>query len=262
MNNQTIIFQNLSFARVKNAKKNIIIGRKPLIEAIQSGKTIERIFFQTHVSGESIGEIRQLARQQNIPVNTVPPEKLKSFTNANHQGVVAFAAALSYYELQPVISFVIEKGQIPLFLMLDGITDVRNIGAISRTAVCCGAQAIIIPDKGVAPLQEDAIKASAGALEKIFICRVNSLMKAVDELHLNGIKVFASGITAEKFVFECDFREPCVIVMGSEEKGIYPALLKICDEKFRIPMTGDFDSLNVSVATGMILYEVMKQRLS
>jgi len=145
-------------------------------------------------------------------------------------------------------------------VIIDGITDVRNIGGIARTAVCCGAQALIIPDRGIAPLQEDAMKSSAGALEKIFICRVNSLMKAVDELHMNGIKALASEMTGEMKVFECDFKQPCAIVMGSEEKGIYPALLKICDEKFRIPMAGYFESLNVSVATGIILYEAMKQR--
>ena len=243
-------------------KKNIIIGRKTLIEAINSGKTIERIYFQTNVSGESIGEIRQLSRQHNIPINIVPVEKLNSFSRANHQGVVALAATVQYYELQQVISFLVEKGEIPLFVIIDGITDVRNIGAIARTAVCCGAQALIIPDRGIAPLQEDAMKSSAGALEKIFICRVNSLMKAVDELHMNGIKALAAEMTEEMKVFECDFRQPCAIVIGNEEKGIYPALLKICDEKFRIPMTGDFESFNVSVATGIILYEAMKQRNS
>jgi 23S rRNA (guanosine2251-2'-O)-methyltransferase len=144
--------------------------------------------------------------------------------------------------------------------MLDGITDIRNIGGIARTTYCCGGHALIIPDKGVGALNEDAILTSAGALEKIPVCRVNSLMKAVDELHLNGIKVFASEMTASKNVFDCDFREPCAIIMGSEENGVYPALMKICDEKFKIPMIGSFESLNVGVATGMILYEVMRQR--
>jgi len=144
--------------------------------------------------------------------------------------------------------------------MLDGITDIRNIGGIARTAFCTGVQAIIIPDKGVGALNEDAILTSAGALEQIAVCRVNSLMKAVDELHLNGIKVMASEMTAEKRIFDMDFKEPLAIILGSEEKGIYPALMKVCDEKFKIPMAGDFESLNVSVATGMILYEVMKQR--
>lgn len=243
-------------------KKNIIAGRQPLIEAIHAGKTIERIFFQKNITGENIGEIRKLARENNIPINMVPVEKLNSFTRINHQGVIALTSSIQYYDLQQVISFVVEKGETPLFLMLDGITDVRNIGAMARTAVCCGVQAIIIPDRGIAPLQEDAMKSSAGALEKIFICRVSSLMKAVDELHLNGIKVLASEMTAAKKIYDCDFTEPCAIVMGGEEKGVYPALMKICDETFKIPMPGDFESLNVSVAAGMILYEAVKQKNS
>jgi 23S rRNA (guanosine2251-2'-O)-methyltransferase len=144
--------------------------------------------------------------------------------------------------------------------MLDGVTDVRNIGAIARTALCCGAQAIIIPDKGVGALNEEAMKSSAGALEHINICRVTSLMKAIDELHLNGIKVFASEMTAEKKLYDLDLTEPCCMIMGGEEHGVYPAVMKICDELFHIPMVGKFESLNVSVATGMILYEAMKQR--
>ena len=148
----------------------------------------------------------------------------------------------------------------PVFIILDGITDIRNIGAIARSAFCFGVNAIIIPDKGVGSLNEDAILTSAGALENIAVCRVNSLMKAVDDLHMNGIKVFASEMKATKKVYELNFDEPCAIVMGGEEHGVYPALLKICDEQFQIPMPGDFDSLNVSVATGVVLYEVSKQR--
>jgi 23S rRNA (guanosine2251-2'-O)-methyltransferase len=165
-------------------------------------------------------------------------------------------------DLQQVIDHVTSNGETPLFVILDGITDVRNIGAIARSAVCCGAQAIIIPDKGVGALNEEAIKSSAGALEKINICRVNSLMKAVDTLHLNGIKVFATEMTAEKFLYEVDYSEPCCIVMGNEENGVFPALMKICDEKIKIPMAGNFESFNVSVATGIVLYEAMKKRLS
>jgi 23S rRNA (guanosine2251-2'-O)-methyltransferase len=168
---------------------------------------------------------------------------------------------VQYQSLQDVISFVTESGEAPLFLILDGITDIRNIGGIARTALCTGVQAIIIPDKGVGALNEDAILTSAGALETIPVCRVNSLMKAVDELHLNGILVFASEMTAEKTISEVDFTIPCAIVLGNEEKGVYPALMKICDEKIKIPMKGDFESLNVSVATGMILYEAMTQRM-
>jgi 23S rRNA (guanosine2251-2'-O)-methyltransferase len=144
---------------------------------------------------------------------------------------------------------------------LDGVTDVRNIGAIARTAVCCGAQALIIPDKGVGALNEEALKSSAGALEKIHVCRVNSLMKAVDELHMNGIRVFAAEMTAGSLLHQLDWKEPSAVVMGSEDKGVYPALMKICDDKFKIPMAGDFESLNVSVAAGMLLYEAMKQRM-
>jgi len=241
-------------------KSSLVTGRLAVIEAIRNGKALDRIYLQNNASGKDIDELKRLATQNNIPVNYVPAAKLDGFNVTNHEGVVALIAKVQYYDLQQIISFVVEKGEAPLFLILDGITDIRNIGGIARTAFCCGVHAIIIPDKGVGALNEDAILTSAGALEKIPVCRVSSLMKAVDDLHLNGIKVFASEMSAEKNVFDCNFSEPCAIVMGSEEKGIYPALLKICDEKFKIPMKGEFESLNVSVATGMILYEVMKQR--
>ena len=241
-------------------KSSLIIGRQPLIEAIQSGRAIDKILFQKNISGDSIGHIRALAKENNIPIQQVPPEKLQSLTRANHQGVIAFAALVSYLNLQQVIDHVVSKGETPLFIMLDGVTDVRNIGGIARTALCCGAQAIIIPDKGVGALNEEAMKSSAGALEKINICRVNSLMKAVDELHLNGIKVFASEMTAKKNLHDVNLKEPCCIVMGSEDKGVFAPLMKICDDKFKIPMIGKFESLNVSVATGIILYEAMRQK--
>ncbi|HEY4151394.1 MAG TPA: 23S rRNA (guanosine(2251)-2'-O)-methyltransferase RlmB [Chitinophagaceae bacterium] len=241
-------------------KDTLIIGRQPLVEAIQGGRAIDKILFQRNVSGESIGDIRRLAKEYNIPIQQVPPEKLHSYTRANHQGVIAFAALVAYMNLQQVIDHVVGEGGLPLFVMLDGVTDVRNIGAIARTAVCCGAQALIIPDKGTGALNEEAIKSSAGALEKINVCRVNSLMKTVDELHLNGIKVFASEMTATEKLADLNFTEPCCVIMGGEENGVFPALMKICDGQFKIPMKGDFESLNVSVATGMILYEVMRQR--
>lgn len=230
------------------------------MEALQSGKPLDRIYLHNKIVGDVVSQIRNLASQNGIPVNYVPAEKLNGFNAADHEGVVAIISKVQYQDLQQVISWVVEKGETPLFLILDGITDIRNIGGIARTAFSTGVQAIIIPEKGVGALNEDAILTSAGALEKITVCRVSSLMKAVDELHLNGIKVLASEMTADKNVFAIDFKEPVAIVMGSEEKGIYPALMKICDEKFKIPMAGDFESLNVSVATGMILYEAMKQR--
>ena len=241
-------------------KSSIIIGRQPLIESLQSGKAIDKILFQKNITGDAVGIVRNLAAEKNIPIQYVPAEKLNSVTRANHQGMIAFVALVQYMDLQQVIDHVVSNGDVPLFVILDGITDVRNIGAIARTAVCCSAQAIIVPDKGVGALNEEAMKSSAGALDKINICRVNSLMKTVDELHMNGIKVYASEMTAQKNLHELDFKEPSAIVMGSEERGVFAPLMKICDEQFKIPMAGNFESLNVSVATGIILYEAMRQR--
>jgi 23S rRNA (guanosine2251-2'-O)-methyltransferase len=242
-------------------KSQLIIGRQPLIETIRSGRAVDKILLQRNTAGESIAEIRELAREYNIPVQVVPVEKLGSLTKANHQGVIAFAGLVQYMDLQQVIDHTVAGGELPLFVMLDGVTDVRNIGAIARTAVCCGAQALVIPDKGVGALNEEAMKSSAGALERINVCRVPSLLKAVDTLHLNGIKVFTSEMRAERKVFELSLAEPCCIVMGSEDKGVQPYIKKAADEFFSIPMAGDFDSLNVSVAAGIILYEAMKKRI-
>lgn len=163
--------------------------------------------------------------------------------------------------MQEVIDWVVGAGRAPLFLMLDGITDVRNIGGIARTAYCTGVDAIIIPDKGVGALQEDAILTSAGALEKIAVCRVDSLLKAIDTLHLNGVQVYATQMKGDVSLHETNFEIPCCIILGSEDKGIYPAILKGADSTVFIPMQGDFDSLNVSVSAGIILYEAMKQRM-
>ncbi|MFL5742947.1 MAG: 23S rRNA (guanosine(2251)-2'-O)-methyltransferase RlmB [Flavisolibacter sp.] len=240
-------------------KSSLIIGRKSVLDALQSGKNLDRIYLNQKVA-ESFGEIRNIATLHHVPVNYVPVEKLNSFNVGDHEGCIALLSKVRYYDLQQIISWVTDKGEVPLLLILDGITDVRNIGGIARTAYSTGVQAIIIPDKGVGALNEDALLTSAGALEHLPICRVTSLMKAVDDLHLNGIRVFASEMKAEKNLFELNLKEPVAIVMGSEEKGIHPALKKICDESFRIPMQGGFESLNVSVATGMILYEAMKQR--
>ena len=242
-------------------KNHLIIGRQPLIETIRSGRAVDKILFQRNVSGEAIAEIRELAREYQIPVQVVPPEKLGALTKANHQGVIAFAGLVQYMDLQQVIDHTVAAGVLPLFVMLDGVTDVRNIGAIARSALVCGAQALIIPDKGVGALNEEAMKSSAGALERIQVCRVSSLLKAVDTLHLNGIRVYTSEMKASKRVYELPLGEPCCIVMGSEDKGVQPYIRKAADEFFSIPMAGDFDSFNVSVAAGIILYEAMKQRL-
>lgn len=242
-------------------QSSLIIGRQPLIEALQSGKAIDKILLQKNATGEALTAIRQLAREKQVPVQQVPVEKLHYLTRANHQGVIAFAALVQYMDLQQVIDHIVSEGQTPLFLMLDGITDVRNIGAIARTAVCCGAQAIIIPDKGVGAMNEEAMKSSAGALEQVHICRVNSLLKAVDTLHLNGIQVFTSEMRAEKKVYELPFTDPCCVIMGAEGKGVQPYLAKAADHFFTIPMASSFDSFNVSVAAGIILYEAMKHRM-
>jgi 23S rRNA (guanosine2251-2'-O)-methyltransferase len=242
-------------------QSSLIIGRQPLIEAIRAGRAVDKIMLQRNAAGEAIAEIRQLAREHNIPIQVVPVEKLASMTRANHQGVLALAGLVQYLDLQQVIDHVVAQGQTPLFIMLDGVTDVRNIGAIARSALCSGAQALIIPDKGVGALNEEAMKSSAGALQHINVCRVNSLLKAVDSLHLNGIRVFTSEMNAEKKIFELPLAEPCCIVMGSEDKGVQSYIRKAADEHFSIPMAGDFDSLNVSVAAGIILYEALKHRM-
>lgn len=215
---------------------------------------------QATVQGPLVEEVRNLAREQGVPINKVPVEKLNNMNVSNHEGCIGQISKVQYQQLQDVISFVVEKGEVPLFLMLDGITDIRNIGAIARSAMCFGVNAIVIPEKGVGALNEDAILTSAGALELIPVCRVNSLMKAVDELHLNGIKVYATEMKASLEIQEAGMNEPCAIVMGGEEHGVYPALRKICDAEISIPMPGGFESLNVSVAAGIVLYEASRQR--
>lgn len=252
--------KNFRHQHQRPKKNTLIIGREAVIKALNERKQLDRIYLQTNVHGPVIDEIKSLAVKEMVPVNKVPVEKLNSFNVSNHEGCIAQISKIQYQDLQQIISFVVDKGETPLFIVLDGVTDIRNIGAIARSAFCFGVNAMIIPDKGVGSLNEDAILTSAGALEQIAVCRVNSLMKAVDDLHLNGIKVYASEMTAEKNIGSIDFTEPAAIVMGGEEHGIYPALMKICDDRFRIPMTGNFESLNVSVATGVILYEVSRQR--
>jgi len=246
--------------KMQRGKSSVIIGRQPVVEALEAGRAIDKILLQANTGGEIIGKIRQLAKQNNIPVQVVPAEKLSSITRANHQGCIAFAAVVKYLDLQQVIDHVVSSGDVPLFLMLDGVTDVRNIGGMARTALCCGAQAIIIPDKGVGALNEEAVKASAGALEKIQVCRVSSLLKAIDDLHLNGIRVFVSEMNSEKMLPDVDLSGAACVVMGSEQKGVQPYISKAADERFSIPMAGNFDSFNVSVAAGIILYEAMTQR--
>jgi 23S rRNA (guanosine2251-2'-O)-methyltransferase len=252
-------YRQKQFQRPK--KNTLVIGPQAVAEAIKTGVQLERIFVLATAHGAAIENIKNIAFGAGVPVNKVPVEKLNSFNAGDHSGCIAVLSKVQYQDLQDIISFTVENGETPLFLILDGITDVRNIGGIARTAYCCGVHALIIPEKGVGALNEDAVLTSAGALEKLPVCRVYSLLSAVETLHLNGIKVLASEMKAEKKIFDIDMKEPIAFVMGSEDKGVFHALAASCDYSFCIPMPGDFESLNVSVATGIILYEAVRQKM-
>ncbi len=249
--------------RPQRPKKNkLIAGVSAVIDALKNAQSLDRIYLADSLPASSAKSIRSLANEASVPIQVVPTVKLDSFNVGQHEGCIALKSRIVYQPLQAVIDWAVGEGRLPLLLMLDGITDIRNIGGIARTAFCTGVDAIIIPDKGVGALQEDAILTSAGALEKIAVCRVDSLVKAIDTMHLNGIHVYATQMNGQSSIEKVDFREPCCIIMGSEEKGIYPALLKNADTTIFIPMKGDFDSFNVSVSTGIVLYQAMKQRMS
>jgi 23S rRNA (guanosine2251-2'-O)-methyltransferase len=242
-------------------KEYMIIGRQPIIEALQSGTVIDKILVQKNSSGDVLHQIRELANLYKVPIQMVPIEKLNGLVRANHQGIIAFAARVMYHSLNDVLIEIENKKEVPFLVMLDGVTDVRNIGAIARSAYICGCQAIIIPDKGVGAINEEALKSSAGALEHIKIIRENSLLKSIDTLHSKGIQVFTTGMKATTAVNDLPLQEPCCIIMGNEEKGVQPYIAKAADIQFTIPMAKKFDSFNVSVAAGIILYEGMKKRM-
>ncbi len=239
----------------------LLIGRKPIEEALEQGKAIEKIFLLRSATGVEVQHIKQLAKQNQIPLSLVPVEKLNHLTKAPHQGIIALSALIEYMPLQECIDFIVGKGQNPLFVLLDGVTDVRNVGAIARTALCCGAQVLVLPNSHAASLTEEAIKSSAGALHQILLCRVPSVAQAIDIFKLNGIQVLATHLKGSNELFKVDFTGPSVIVMGAEDKGISKECIRAADQLIHIPMQGKFDSLNVSVASGMILYEAMKQRM-
>lgn len=239
----------------------LLVGRKPVLEALELGTTIEKIFLLRTATGPEIIAIKQKAKEYNIPISQVPVEKLDYMTRSQHQGIVAWTSLLQYIDLQAGISYVVEKGETPLFLLLDGITDVRNVGAIARSALCCGAQGIILPTSHAASLTEEAIKTSAGALRKILLCRTPSVQQAMDVLRLNGIQILGTQMKGSVPIYESNLTIPTVIVMGAEDTGISKDVLKKADQLIRIPMVTNFDSLNVSVAAGMILYEALRQRV-
>jgi len=242
-------------------KNSYIFGRHPIIDAIQSGTSFEKIFLQQGTRGEFEKELRQITKTHNIPVHIVPKEKLNRLTLANHQGVIGIISLIPFYQLDDILPFIYEKSETPLILILDGVTDIRNLGAIARTAEICGVHTIIIPKKGSGQINAEAIKSSAGALTKIPICRVQSLDAALDTLEWSGITPFVSNLGGKNMVFDCDFTQPVAIIMGAEGKGVNREILKRVDNHFIIPQKGTTDSFNVSVATGIILYEALKQRI-
>ncbi|SEF47583.1 23S rRNA (guanosine2251-2'-O)-methyltransferase [Halpernia humi] len=243
-------------------KDDFIFGLRPVMEALEAGKTIDKIFLQNALQGQIYAELKATLAKHKIRANYVPVEKLNRFTRKNHQGVVAFISDVPFYNIENVLPQIFEEGRTPFLLMLDRLTDVRNFGAICRTAECVGIDAIIIPEKGGAPINSDAIKTSAGALYNIKICKEKNLAHTVDFLQQSGVQVFAATEKAQKLIYEVDFSGPSLIVMGNEETGISKEVLHHSDEKIKLPLQGKTQSLNVSVACGAILYEAVRQKLT
>ncbi len=239
---------------------NYIFGIRAAIEAIRSDKTIDKMLIQKGLQGEVIKELSELIKQYDIPHQLVPVQKLNRITRKNHQGVIAFISPIPFYDIDEIIARTYEQGKSPLFLFLDHITDVRNFGAIVRTAECAGVQAIIVPEKGAAQINADAVKTSAGALHLLPVCKVKNTAKTIENLQSNGMKIIAATEKAADLYTTPDYTSPCVVVMGSEESGISDDILKKCDHMIKIPVCGKIESLNVSVATGIVLYEALKQR--
>ncbi|MDX2001697.1 MAG: 23S rRNA (guanosine(2251)-2'-O)-methyltransferase RlmB [Chitinophagales bacterium] len=238
----------------------LIYGRHPILEALKEEKPFEKLLVQKPTTAPELKQIITLANAAGIPVQFVPLQKLNSITRKNHQGVIGYASVLTYYLIEDILEKVYADGRTPLFLILDQITDVRNFGAIARSAECLGADAIVVPAKGSALLSGDAMKASAGALNKVPICKVRFLTDAIDFFNLNGIQVYSSDVKGGKPLSQCDFTVPVAVILGSEEKGVSPSVAAKANARFYIPMIGELDSLNVSVSAGIVLYEVQRQR--
>ena len=243
-----------------NGKNTLIFGRHPVVDAIQSGTSMDRLYLQQGVRGDFEKEIRRLCREFDIPLQYVPKERMSKMTGGNHQGIIGYASLLLYYRLEDVVPGIFEKGETPLILLLDGVTDVRNFGAIARSAEVCGVHALVVPKSGTALINSDAIKTSAGALTRLVVCRENSLVSSVEYLQNSGIQVFASDLKGEKYLFDLDLKVPSALMLGSEDVGIQQAILSRVTERFIIPQKGETDSFNVSVAAGIMLYEVLRQR--
>ena len=241
---------------------NFTFGIHPVEEAIKSGKIIDKLFIQKDSNHPSINEIIQSLSNKETTINFVPVEKLNRLAKGgNHQGIVATLSPIHFYSLEEIVEEVTAKTTTPLFLLLDQISDVRNFGAIIRTAECTGVSAIIIPKSGGAPVTADTVKTSAGAIFKIPICKVDHSKDAIYYLQASGIKTVAATEHATKKVYDVDLTVPTAIVMGSEGKGVSTGVLKLVDEKAALPLLGKINSLNVSVACGAFLYEAVRQRL-
>lgn len=243
-----------------NTQTNLIFGIRPLIEAIESGRVIDRIFVQKGLSSATFGELLPLLQEKKLQYKNVPVEKLNRLTRKNHQGVVAFMSPISFHNLEELVEEVLAEDKAPLFMLLDRVTDVRNFGAIVRTAECAGVRGIIIPQTQTAPINGDAMKTSTGALSRIPVVKVPHLLDAVYHLQGSGIQVLACTEKTQDSLYTPDYTGPTAIVMGSEEDGIQPKIMKICDARTKIPMMGEIGSLNVSVAAGIVLYEAVRQR--
>jgi 23S rRNA (guanosine2251-2'-O)-methyltransferase len=242
-------------------KETQIFGVRAIIEAIKSGKDLDKIYIQKELSGNLIKELLQVIKQNDISYSYVPVEKLNKFGDKNHQGAVATIAPITFIDIDEMISAVLDSGKKPLFLVLDQLSDTRNFGAIIRTAECTGVNGIIIPKNGSAPINGDTVKTSAGAIFNIPIAKVAHTKDAIFHLQASGIKTVGATEKTTDSIYDIDFTEPTAIVMGNEEKGINPSVIKILDKKAKLPMFGTISSLNVSVACGAFLYEVVRQRI-
>ena len=238
-----------------------IFGIRAIIEAINAGETIDKVFLQKGLDGELFNELESLLSKKSVNKSYVPVEKLNRLTKGNHQGAVAQISPIEFHDMETLITEVMESGKTPLFLLLDQISDVRNFGAIIRTAECTGVNGIIIQKKGGAPVNGDTIKTSAGAVFKIPICKVDHIKDAVFYMQASDIKVIAATEKTNDTIYDVSFVEPCAIIMGSEGRGINPSTLKVVDSKAKLPLLGEIESLNVSVACGAFLYEAVRQRM-
>jgi len=241
-------------------EKNFIFGIRSIIEAVEAGKTIDKLFIQKGLHNDLFAELWKLVRLRRINYKHVPLEKINRLTRKNHQGVFAFISPIDFHNIEDIIPALFEEGKNPLILVLDRITDVRNFGAIARTAECAGVDTILIPEQNAAAINADAIKTSAGALHKVTVCRTWNLKLALQYLKDSGIQLIGCTEKTQDNMYKPDYTPPTAIIMGSEEDGVSPEFLKMCDARAKIPMSGKIASLNVSVATGVILYEAIRQR--